>query len=277
MEGHNMVKLNIACYFHGVLSMLGENKFDWDEIDKLFNEELGRRKQRTLVENTETIIIEASIHDIIVEVKKRNMQAIRLLHFFNSALQDLSILLSPLEKKLVVKSLWDLLTTFNKNYLNFTGEMLILNNLIKTGKYRLTGIEYLLPNNKSVDFQLLDIDENTVVLVEVLNIHLKDGKVEKQNDLLGKFLTKRITDKIEAKNEGLKEKVDFELVPVLWGAASDLKVYCDYFKLNNMQIVGVHEAFAFASFMDSLDGQKFEGRFMRLSKLFDNSRPIVFK
>jgi len=258
----NRVKENIRFYLPAIKNIVGDD-FDWERIDKLFSDELTNRTEKA---NGETLLIEATIYDIIIEVKKRNLQAMRFLSFFQRLLEELSINLTTEEQKLIKKNVRDFLTRFNLKYLDYVGELAVINNLVKSKIYRLENVEAKLTSEKSIDFKIRKIEDGKSHLVEVLNIHLDSSKVESNDEKIRTFLDYRLRNKIESKKSDKK----FFLVPVLWGGWQDIKVYSEYFKKNKMHLTNVLEPVAYATFTDPKNETFYFHRFGNVSNLFES-------
>jgi hypothetical protein len=270
MAVQNYVKKNISYYVPAFIEIIGKRDFSWRDVEKMFNKHYGKRIEKIKETGAESIWVQANIYDIIIAVKKADKSAIRLLDYFNKFMLHLSRLLNDEEKKLITASIWNILTAFDSRYLDFMGEMAVLNGIMATNKYQLNNIEFKLPNGKTIDFRLKSKDNGTFTLVEVYNIHLNSERVIFDKIEIEKFLTGRLIPKINAKTEGLTEPVDFDLAPVIWGTAKDLKVYSDYFKSNSMHIPNVNEPFAYSTFIDTGNDKQFYNRFRRISRLFDD-------
>ncbi|NLR62603.1 hypothetical protein HGH93_31220 [Chitinophaga polysaccharea] len=213
----NYVKENVTIYFPAIMELIGTNNFNWNEVEEIYNSENIKRIKKLEAQGTDTLRVEANIYDIIVEVKKFNRQAIRLLDFFNKSLFHLNAQLNENEKKLIISNIWNVLTALDKRYLDFFSELAVLNNTILAGEFRLDNIEYELPNGKTIDFRFKSIKDGKFILVEVFNIHLNSEKVDSDDTLVKKFLDGRLIPKINNKKEGLTEDIHFDLMPVLWG------------------------------------------------------------
>src|ERR1035437_44450 len=246
----NNVLRNLSFYLPSIFTIIDENDLDWTNIDSLFKKKIEKRIQEC---KGETIIVETTIYDLIIEVKKKNSQALRLLDFINKLFYELSGNLDTLEKQLVKNNIRNILINFDMRYLNFIGEIAVLNSLMKTKKYSLEGIETKLSNNKSIDFKLKQYSDNSYILIEIVNIHLNSDRIEKSNVKIDKFLTERLEQKVKNKKQGLFEDINFYLIPVLWGNSDDLKIYSDYFIENSIQIKNVIEPLSYLTFIDPND------------------------
>lgn len=259
----NLVKNNLSYYFPALIQLCDGLKMDWDYIDSLFAKEIAKRTKQA---NGETIQIETNIYYNIVKIKKGDKSAIGFMDFLNKMVEELCMNLYSQERALIKPNIRRILTSFNIKFLDFVGEIAVLNNLIKSKSYRLHSVEAPLPNGKAIDFTLRRILDNTLVDVEVSNIHLDSERVEANNTAIRKFLTDRLTQKIAEKKEKLFSKKDFFLVPVIWGQGRDIKIYSDYFKNNKMHIEQVIEPLAYITF--SYDENSFVHRFGTVSTLF---------
>jgi hypothetical protein len=249
------------------MKIVGETDLGWSHIDILFSKKLDKRAKES---QGQPMTIEATIYDLIVEVKKNNQQAMRMIDFINKLFEELSLNLKKNEKKLIKRNIRSFLTTLDKGYLNFLGEIAVLNNLLKSKLYELEDVETQLPNNKTIDFKLRKLKDDNSILVEVVNIHLDSERIEYKNKKIEKFLTERFEKKIESKKMGLEDDIDFYLIPVLWGTWKDLKVYSDYFKDNEIHIQNVAEPVSYLTFIDPNNEYFYLHRFGRVSNLFNN-------
>lgn len=261
----NRVKENIRFYLPAITDIVGEMDFGWERIDKLFSDELIKRTAKAN-DNGGTWKVKATIYDIIIEVKKQNLEAIRLLSFFQRLLEELSMNLTAEEKKIIRKNIRDFLTSFDVRYLDYVGELAVINNLIKSKIYRLGNVETKLASEKRIDFKIKKTEDGKLYLVEVLNIHLDSKKVENDEGKIKIFLNHRLAKKIESKNSD----IDFFLVPVLWGGWQDIKVYSDYFKKNKMHLTNVLEPVAYVTFTDPKNETFYFHRFGNVSNLFES-------
>ena len=140
-----------------MVELIGDN-INLDKIDNLFNKKIENRRQTSIGKQ-----IEACIYDTIVQANKNIPQAYRYLHFINKLCGELSGLLTEKEKKLIRKNVYNMLVSFDLKYLNFFGEILVLNSLMKTKQYRLHDVEMKLSNGKEVDFVLKNISSNKLI------------------------------------------------------------------------------------------------------------------
>ncbi len=260
----NSVKANLELFIPALIELIDFNDFPWKKIDQAF---LAKWEQRTIASGGEKMLIEASVFDIIIEAKKDNLKAIGLLDFFNKLFEELADSLTRSEKILIRSNAKAMLKSLDSKYLNFLGEMAVLNNLIKTGVYRLNSIEYQLSNGKSIDFKLTYIPVNQEILVEIVNLHLDTDKVEDNAVVIEKFLTHKLANKMASKKLNLDKDVAIYLIPVLWGGWKEVKIYSDFFKYNKLSLPHTLEPLAYLQYNDGIS--YFEHYFKSVSHLFN--------
>jgi len=253
------------------MEIVGDNSMDWDTIDNLFTKKYKSR----IEESTEEIIkIETTIYDIIIEVRKNNLQAARLLDFIRKLFDELASNLNPDEKQLLVPTIRNYLTALDTKNFNYLGELAILNNLMKSQSYTLEVVEFPLANGKTIDFKLKKVATKASILIEVLNLHPKSEKIETEPEKMKAFFTKRLSDKFADKKKNLETDVKFFLIPVMWGTAKDLKIYSNYFKENKMHIENAIEPISYITLSDPQNALYIEHRFKPISGLFKGVQDV---
>jgi hypothetical protein len=227
------VQYHLKNHLPDLVGLIGDADFPWLDIDNMV---LKKINERIKASGGETIMVEANLYDMIVYAKKGNNQAIGLLDFLNKVFKELQSNINSNEKKLIISTLKKILTSLNKDYLNFVGEIATLNNFKKKKIFTLEKTEAELGNGKSIDFLLSRQDNNQRQLIEIINIHINQDKVEEDPDKIKKFLNDRLANKNKDKLKGLDEEVIFYLVPILWGSHKALKVYNDFFQNHSLDI-----------------------------------------
>lgn len=234
----------------------------WGQAQKIFNTEV---EKHYLKAKGKTFKIEANLYFIIDKAQKGDGEAKRLLHFFEKLLEETLMYINAKEIPKIRKTIKDILLNVDHKYLNFIGEIAVLNNLMKTNLYELEAVEASLPDSKStIDFKIRNRNSNNTLLVEVYNLHPDSDKIENEKDKIELFLTEKLKKKIGSK----KTKELFYLVPVIWGNAKDLLVYSQYFTQYQLPILGLIEPVAYSTFVSPEDESVFIHRFGRLSTLF---------
>ncbi len=258
-----LVKENLKLFIPALIEFVDGQDFPWGKIDKLFSDKITDRISES---NGETIVVEASIYDIIVAAKKQNSSAIGLLDFLNKLFEELTDTLDSDEKSLIKSNVKQMLISLDSKYLNFLGEIATLNNLIKSNVYRLVDIEHKIANGKSIDFKLRHIEQNKFLLVEIVNIHLDSNRVDDNADAIRKFLTHKLSEKIKSKKARLNNDFSFYLIPVIWGGWKDIKIYSEFFKSNKLDLPDVIEPVSYLTYTDNAG--YYEHYFKTISNLF---------
>jgi hypothetical protein len=259
----NLVKENLKIFTPQIVTLVDSENFPWGRINSKFN----KRIDKILAEETSDVFnLEATIYDHIISAKKKNSSSLGLLKYFNLLFKELNKNLVGVERDLVKTNVINMLSSFDKQFLNYLGELAVLNQLIKSSTFSLIACEEELPNGKSIDFLFENKIEPMKLLVEVVNIHINDEKVEKDNDKIKIFFQTKLEQKIDSKKQGLDQEIDFHLVPVIWGGIDSLKIYEDFFKNNSIDIPCVYEPMAYLTYSD--DHEYYEHYFNPVSKLF---------
>ena len=133
----------------------------------------------------------------------------------------------------------------NPQYLNFIGELIGLNHILKNGNnlFEFKEIELKLSNNKHVDFVFKNKETEELLCVEFLSIHNIDVLKLEVNDDLVLFLEKRFNDKLESKTKDLNEnfnkiiidgnEYNFVILPIIWSETKTLLPFKNAFiKIN---------------------------------------------
>jgi hypothetical protein len=261
----NLVKENLEEAIPSLVALVNGGKFPWDKIDRLFNAEVDKRLAAC---KGETITVEACIYDIIIAARKQKPQAIRLLRFINKLFEDLTVTLQAAEKPLIKHTIRQMLESLDGKYLNFVGELATLNSLLKSGNYRLVGMEDKMPNGKFIDFKLKQVGQDKFQLVEVFNIQLDNNRVVDDVELIRKRLMHKLSKKIEDKKARLSSDVSFCLIPVIWGGWEDIRVYSEFFKAHKLELPEVTEPLAYLTLHDGAD--YCEHHFAPISTLFES-------
>lgn len=154
--------------------------------------------------------------------------------------------LAPEKKALLSDTFRSLLTNWDLKFLNFIGELSVLNNLLKSG-YQLNTLEEEMPNGKHMDFTIINQNGNKV-LVEVRNIHLHEGEDKTDKQLVSK-IKRKLTRKVNAKSKNGLAGIVFHTVPVIWAPHKVLlRLKALYDQNLNMLHLNVLEPVAYACF-----------------------------
>lgn len=260
----NAVKQNIRVFIPSIYEFLENQDFPWSTIDYNFNAILDSRIKEMKKGNNK---FEVTIYDIILDAKKGDNQLRSLLFFFNRLFEELMESLDQNGRKTVKTTVRKLLSSFDQKFLNFIGELAVLNNLLKSGNVELISCEVSLDNGKSIDLDVKFIKQNMRALIEVYNIHLDSDKVENDHKKIEIFLKKRLLDKRKDKvinNSKFKDKI--HLIPVLWGDTKSLRIYEGFFKSTEFKIPLTYEPMTYVSYTNGVD--RYESIFDPITKVF---------
>ena len=229
----NHVKENLRCYLPAIVEFLGDQEFPWAKVNARFNKKIEKRLEEV---TSETFTVEASIYDIIIAYKKGLKDYKRLLVFFNKLFEELIKNTEDNTRAVIKRTVWNLLISFDSKYLNYIGELAVLNNLLKSKTVKLIKCEFSLDNKKSIDFDVLFPQSGMRVLIEVVNIHLDPQKTEDDPNKIKAFIEKRLNNKRKSKTGGSEHADKVHLVPVLWGSHENLRIYERFFKTYKLDI-----------------------------------------
>jgi hypothetical protein len=244
--------------------------FPWDDIGRQFRDLWIEKASKTVngkfgSDPTLFLVIRAAI--------KGNESAIGYLHFLNKLFEELSDHLNDEQKKMICSTIKQLLKTPTYRFFDFVGELATLNNLLNSKIYQLERIEYPLENDKTIDFHLRRVEDGRSVLVEVVNIHIADSRVESDPIAINTFLSHRAISKRNKKEETLTAPIEYYLAIVLWGGWKSIQIYSNHFKTQNLNVDGVIEPLAYLQHSDGMG--YYDHQFGRVSTLiFKNGQPV---
>lgn len=242
-------------------SLVGDRDFAWVLINRKFIEHMAGRHD-DYVGGGNHLLVPINFYDVITQTLLGNGNYHYLFTYFDNVLKELNQHI-PEDKKFLVRGiLKNMLINMDMRFLNFVGELSILNNLIKTG-FRLEKVEELLPNGKRVDFTVQSA-QGITEMVEVVNIFL-EGAEEYDDGRLIQFVKGKLLNKYkdQSKNE---LAIPFTLVPVLWGTHSMLlRLKNLYDQHLNLTSENIHEPMAYSCI---IYGNRFNIKFSKLSNVF---------
>ena len=211
------VRVGLEHYFPS-LSNLIVGDIRWTSLNKIFNQRFEAECKRW--ERGETFEKRISIFDVSVSAVNGNDEHKELRLFIDNVFKSLSLLLTLQEKQKIKKNIANLLQ-YDHEFLNYFGELCVLNCLMKGNLYRLVNTEYKKnKNGKGIDFHLQEIDTSNNIFVEVVNIELRADKLI-DFDTTRKFLSRKLTAKlVDTDKSGM---TDYHLIPVVWGGKEDLE------------------------------------------------------
>jgi hypothetical protein len=252
-----------------LFDVLNSKKINWTKVEKTFRKKFEYYKAKQLRLNS-TYRIEASFYNIISDSIKKEIGAIRMLDYIQTLFTQLRDYLDEAEKKEIKKIIFGFLTNMDMKYLNFLGELSVLNLFKQTSPLKLIKTEEKLIKEKKrgskIDFKFLNTETNKEELVEVVNIHLNE-KNTLNNDTINNILTQKITEKLL--ETGLRESTSFYLIPVLWGQWPEIKAVNNYFNSCKPTFQNTSTPVCFMTFEDP--DKNMVHRFGAIDKMFYTS------
>lgn len=259
----NLVKKNLSLFIPSIVEFLEGQDFPWTKIERNFNKQIEKRFENA---DNKPITVEANIYDVIIACKQGRKGFFGLLIYFNRLFEELNKNLDKESKKVVKTTIRNLLSSYNHSYLNFIGELSVLNNLIKSEMTELIRCEKSIDNNKSIDFEINFKSNGMKVLIEVVNIHLDPQKTEDDPAKIETFLKGKLTEKRNEKTKDRSYGDVIHLIPVLWGSVDDLRIYERFYMTTKFSLPLTYEAMAYLTYSD--DNDYYEHYFNPITKLF---------
>jgi hypothetical protein len=224
------IQEKLKIYFPILFELLNNNKIDWKMVEKTFFKKYEQYQKKHKKINS-TFQIEASFYSIITAAIKKEQPAIMLLDYIQKLFEELADNLDDTEKREIKSTIFGFLTNIDTKYLNFLGELSVLNQFKRRTQFKLVKTEEKLTeigvNNSTIDFKFFNPTTNGFELVEIVNIHL-NKKNTSGDESINILLTQKISEKLLKK--GIKENPKFFLVPVLWGNWREIKCIEQYYK-----------------------------------------------
>ena len=261
------IKNNLKKLMPSIFKLIDEESFKWESINKSF-QKVKENRGKQYVTKKEEFLRELSFLDVINRASLKNIDLLIMTGYFELVFNELEKNLLSEEKKLIKTTIYNLLTNYDKNYLNFLSELSILNYMIKTYGFRLKQIEYTTCTGKKIDF-LFERNGNEIIPVEVMNIHIPENKKIRSiyEDIAG-FLYQRFAIKIKEKE--FSQNNIFYLAPVVWSSnIENLQILSEFYKNNCINIKIVLPLFCHQNFTNNIDDE-FKHKFEPISEIFDN-------
>jgi len=224
------IKLRLEYYIPSLLQLI-EGDIRWTSLKKILDKRFNEYTER--YNNGERFELRMTLYSLCVSAAKGNIEHIQFLSFIDNVFKSLATCLNSSEKGFIKTNIANLLE-YEDGFLNYLGELCVLNCLMTSGLYRLDKTEHRLEKGtKGIDFKLSNSKTNESFLIEVVNIELREDKMT-EFDLIQKFLTGKLQDKLE--DTGKSGITKYTLVPVIWGGRDNvnniLKVKDFYEKTN---------------------------------------------
>ena len=243
---------------------------EWETIEEKINERYEKRLAASAASSSDSnapnnqyinSYLDYNFYDLVLKALEGDSVPILTLNYFNIIFGEIAKIL-PLElKERVNDNMKKLLHTTKSDYIHYIGELAVLNSLIETGEYELTGIEVVIVDKKTAEFGLLNKNDRSSKLVEVYNVHITaDTTVE---DLIEKLQWK-----VNDKSKGNDNNKIFTVIPVLWSPSykdlENLSVKIN--EAGGILVECTYEPVAFGVYYEG--DEKFSYRFSHLRTLF---------
>lgn len=255
MDTKKIIRDNISGLY--ILIEETEQNFSWSSVNKSFSKHLDSAKKR-LQENG-TFQKDTNLFSLLVEKLHGEGKGNAMLDFYNQLFISLSENLNLDEKKLIHKTLKNILTNNDKDYIHFIGELATLNEIIKTKEYILKGVEYPIINKKGItsDFLLIQKSNNLEIYLEVLNIHLHEKEFQSYSEI-EYHLNSKYEIKKKEKIISLDKKILIQ--PVFWTKSeSQLKQLSEFYNNSNFIIENILTPLTYSSWKsNNIFEHKFE-------------------
>lgn len=199
-----------------LIRLIDQSNISWSRINSGLEKHLDKIKEEIKNTSLSHVTKDATFYSFLIGNFKLNKETAPMFDFFETTFSQLYERLSKNELIHLHKIIKLVLSNFDYRYLNFIGELAILNAYKSTGQYELLNIEERIYENKDIksDLFIKRISDDKKILVEIVNIHLEN------RDLNNLFKIKQhIEDKIQLKiNKTFFEHPKYPLYiqPVIW-------------------------------------------------------------
>src|ERR1035437_4980494 len=248
------IQEKLKIYFPILFELLNSNKIDWKMVEKTFAKKYVQYQSKHEKTNA-PFRIEASFFSIITAAIKREKGAVMLLDYIQKLFEELIDKLDSNEKKQIKNTIFGFLTNIDSKYLNFLGELSVLNQFKRRTNFKLIKTEEILltsgVNNSRIDFKFFNPTTNGFELIEIINIHLNETNTSNEKSV-NNLMTQKISEKLSKK--GIKENPSFFLVPVVWGNWKEIKCVQKYYKNHKPSFQNTGVPVCFVPFTNS-DGK----------------------
>lgn len=229
------MKLNyyLNKYCPTLVSFILLSDAEWEKITQRFDDRIKIHNEKIFT--GKSVDAATTLYDLIARAEANNVIAMSFLTMIDNIFKDISNIVPVLHHPKIRRITMNMLSDFDEirsGYLNPLGELQALLSILKNSNCKLKEIEYLLPNGKSADYYFETPIEGEL-LVEVTNIHFKDGLIKNESDLIT-FLSGRVTKKLAEKITGVNLTElgkKFILLPVVWCDFEDIHKYQSAFDI----------------------------------------------
>ena len=210
------IKQGLEHYIPSLLDLI-EGDIRWTSLQKILHSRFSEYADRH--DKGERFELRLTIYSLTISAAKGNNEHIQFLSFIDNVFKRLTTCLTATERNYIKTNISNLIE-FDNKFLNYLGELCVLNCLVTSGLYKLDKTEFRLKSKgKGIDFRMVNIQNQNYFLVEVLNIELPDNKVI-NHSVLQEFLSRKFQDKLEDTDKsGI---LDYTIIPVIWGGRDNV-------------------------------------------------------
>ena len=205
------IKPIIDQYIPSLINLLGENKISWRSVNKKFSKFIERINNNDENGNHQ---IDANLYVLLKNKADKIAKSDAMLDFYSYIFENLYSYLSNKERKLIGKTILNILTEMQKDYMHYIGELAVLDFYKREYGFKLLSVEDRIYKNSNVHLDFLfEIGKENTLHVEVVNLHaeIKDFR---SKDELKHWLENKLKKK---KNEKiLEQKKKILIQPVVW-------------------------------------------------------------
>ena len=137
-----------------LIELIGEKNISWTKANKILFNHVRKSFDEAVLAGCE-IIKDANFFTILKNKYEGNDLSDAMFDFYNFIFEKLNELLSKEEKKLLQKTILNIMTDMTKDYLNFIGELAVLYIFKASGQYTLLSVEEKLHPDKDISADFL--------------------------------------------------------------------------------------------------------------------------
>ncbi|MBB5396686.1 hypothetical protein [Mucilaginibacter sp. AK015] len=225
------LKGRLQSYLPVLFDFLSVRDFDsaqWLKLESNFKQRYLQRKA-DFEANNNYLLVKRNFFDLITGKLRDERAAVIFFDLVKKLLEELADRFTGEEKKQVIPTLYNLMIADDEKFLNFLGELLVLNAVTKGGNFRLIEVESTIVGDLSADFLFERTSDGGKELIEVTNIH-----IDEKNTRLDERLSSQYARKFQKKTRGAAIFNKFLLVPVIWAPYTDLRRILDLYQGGTM-------------------------------------------
>jgi hypothetical protein len=236
------LKAGLEFYIPSIFKLISGD-IRWKSLIKIFEDRFHKYDEKQKL--GERVELRSTLYSISVSAANGVETNIQFLSFIDKTFKSLAQILTDKEKKLIKTNIANLLE-YENGFLNYLGELCVLNSIMVSGQYSLEATEYRVKTNgKGIDFQFKNKKTDELFLVEVVNIELNSDKLF-SHDIIDKFLSGKLQEKL--KDTDKSGVTDYKLIPVFWGGKDNvvntikMKIFYEQtdFKMDRVEIPRVY-------------------------------------